>query len=106
MAEASEQLTVLNEKLAIQRVAVKEKTEACEILLEEISAATQKAEEKKSQAVVKGKEIAEQSKIIESEKVSFLSSFSQKSLVRLSPKSRSPIWFISLFEMSPLPSHT
>ena len=71
LADASEQLTVLNEKLAIQRVAVKEKTEACEILLEEISAATQKAEEKKSQAVVKGKEIAEQSNIIESEKVGF-----------------------------------
>lgn len=69
MVEASEQLTMLNEKLSIQQVAVKEKTEACESLLREISASTQQAEEKKKMAVEKGKEIEEQNKIIQVEKV-------------------------------------
>jgi hypothetical protein len=70
LVEASEQLAVLNEKLAVQRIAVVEKTAACEALLEEIAAGTQRAEEKKAMAVEKGKEIAEQSKDIETEKVS------------------------------------
>ena len=70
LVEASEQLGILNKKLAIQRVAVTEKTTACEALLKDISAATQKAEEKKTMAVEKGREIAEQSKIIEVEKAS------------------------------------
>lgn len=69
MVEASEQLTILNEKLSIQQVAVKEKTEACESLLREISESTQQAEEKKKMAVEKGKEIEEQNKIIQVEKV-------------------------------------
>lgn len=69
MVDASEQLTILNEKLTIQRVAVTEKTEACETLLKEISTATQQAEEKKKLAIEKGKEIEEQNKIIKFEKV-------------------------------------
>ena len=69
LVEASEQLAVLNEKLAVQRIAVVEKTAACEVLLKEIAGATQRAEEKKAMAVEKGKEIAEQSKDIETEKV-------------------------------------
>lgn len=69
IAEASEQLAVLNEKLAVQKVAVTEKTAACELLLVEISAATTQATEKKSMAEAKGKEIAEQSIIIGHEKV-------------------------------------
>jgi len=69
IAEASEQLAILNEKLAVQKVAVTEKTAACDTLLKEISSGTKRATEKKKLAEAKGKEIAEQSKIIEVEKV-------------------------------------
>ena len=69
IAEASEQLAILNEKLAVQKVAVTEKTAACEKLLEEISVGTKQATEKKKLAEAKGKDIAEQSKVIEVEKV-------------------------------------
>lgn len=69
IAEASEQLAILNEKLAVQKVAVTEKTAACEKLLEEIASGTTQATEKKKLAEAKGKDIAEQSKVIEVEKV-------------------------------------
>lgn len=69
IAEASEQLNDLNDKLAVQKVAVEEKTIACERLLQEISDGTQKAMEKKQLAVKKGKEIEDQTKIITVEKV-------------------------------------
>lgn len=69
IAEASEMLTVLNEKLAIQKVAVNEKSAACESLLAGITVASSEATEKKGIAESKGKEIAEQSKIIVVEKV-------------------------------------
>ena len=62
-------LAVLNEKLAVQKVAVTEKSAACEALLEEISSGTKHAMEKKKFAEAKGEEIAEQSKIIAVEKV-------------------------------------
>jgi len=67
--EASDQLAVLNEKLASQRVAVVEKTAACEALLNEIASATQRTEDKKSLAEEKGKDAEDQSKAIELEKV-------------------------------------
>ena len=70
--DASEQLNELNEKLAIQKVAVTEKTAACEALLEDISTGAAQATEKKALAQSKGKEIAEQSLIIGVEKVSQL----------------------------------
>ena len=70
LAEASTQLEELNAKLAVQKVAVTEKTEACEALLAEIAAGTTQAQEKKAMAQQKGKEIEEQSKIISVEKVS------------------------------------
>lgn len=70
LAEASVQLNELNEKLAVQKVAVTEKTEACEVLLGEISARTSQAEEKKSFAVSKSKDIQVQSVEISKEKVS------------------------------------
>ena len=69
LAEASDQLAVLNEKLAKQRVAVKEKTEACEVLLANISVGTRQAEQKKTMAISKAKDIEEQSKVIVVEKV-------------------------------------
>lgn len=62
-------LAVLNEKLAVQKVAVTEKTEACEILLEEIASGTAQATEKKQLAITKQKDIEVQSKIISVEKV-------------------------------------
>jgi dynein heavy chain len=70
IAEAREMLTVLNEKLAVQKIAVNEKSAACEALLAGIMSATAEASEKKSIAEVKGKEISEQSEIIQVEKVS------------------------------------
>ncbi|XP_070572584.1 dynein axonemal heavy chain 10-like isoform X2 [Ptychodera flava] len=68
LEEASIQLNELNEKLAVQKVAVTEKTEACEKLLEEISSGTAQATDKKQIAVAKGIEIEEQSKVIAVEK--------------------------------------
>lgn len=46
-----------------------EKSEACEIMLEEISTGTVQATEKKSLAESKGKEIEEQNVVIAKEKV-------------------------------------
>ena len=66
---ASDQLAELNEKLAVQKVAVTEKSEACEKLLAVISENTQKAIEKKQMAEAKKEEIAEQNKLIIVEKV-------------------------------------
>ena len=60
---------MLNAKLAVQKVAVKEKSEACESLLAGIAVASGEASEKKVIAEAKGKEIAEQSVIIMHEKV-------------------------------------
>ena len=68
---ASEQLVELNEKLAIQKVAVTEKTEACENLLDEITQKTTQASEKKELAVGKRSEIAEERVKIAKEKVSY-----------------------------------
>lgn len=65
---ASEQLKELNEKLEVQKVAVTEKSEACEKLLEEIQRATELANEKKKMAIGKKEEISEQNKIIKVEK--------------------------------------
>lgn len=75
-------LEVLNEKLAVQKVAVTEKTAACEILLNEIMGRTKEATEKKSIAEAASKAIAEQSVIIAKEKVAvyFAVSFSEFSL--------------------------
>ena len=66
---ASEQLVELNKKLAVQKVAVTEKTESCEILLAEIAERTGIATEKKQLALGKKTEIAEQNVQIVKEKV-------------------------------------
>lgn len=58
----------LNEKLEVQKVAVTEKSEACEKLLEEIQRATELANEKKKMAIGKKEEISEQNSIIKVEK--------------------------------------
>jgi len=69
LAEASVQLAELNDKLAIQKVAVTEKTIACEKLLTEITSRTQIATEKKIVAEEKSQSVETQSKEIEKEKV-------------------------------------
>lgn len=63
-------MAVLNERLAVQKVAVTEKTEACEKMLAEISVNSKIANEKKTLAEQKAEEIEEQSKVIAVEKVS------------------------------------
>uniref|UniRef100_A0A8C9TU55 Dynein axonemal heavy chain 10 n=1 Tax=Scleropages formosus TaxID=113540 RepID=A0A8C9TU55_SCLFO len=68
LKEASVQLAELNTKLAEQKVVLAEKSSACEILLQEISTNTAVAEEKKTLAEDKAKEIEEQNKVIAVEK--------------------------------------
>ena len=53
----------------MQKVAVTEKTESCEVLLSEIAGRTEIATEKKQMAIGKKEEIAEQNIIIAKEKV-------------------------------------
>ncbi|CAH1233746.1 DNAH10 [Branchiostoma lanceolatum] len=68
LAEASVQLNELNEKLAVQKVAVTEKTAACEALLEEISSSSTEATEKKKFAESTAVKLDEQNKVIAVEK--------------------------------------
>lgn len=60
---------ILNERLEVQKVAVTEKSAACEEMLEEISENSTLATEKKQLAEAKGKDIAVQSVVIVKEKV-------------------------------------
>ncbi|XP_044777260.1 dynein axonemal heavy chain 10 isoform X1 [Neomonachus schauinslandi] len=68
LKEATIQLDELNQKLAVQKVVLAEKSAACEALLEEIATNTAIAEEKKKLAEEKAMEIEEQNKIIAVEK--------------------------------------
>uniref|UniRef100_A0A452SER6 Dynein axonemal heavy chain 10 n=1 Tax=Ursus americanus TaxID=9643 RepID=A0A452SER6_URSAM len=68
LKEATIQLDELNQKLAVQKVVLAEKSAACEALLEEIVTNTAIAEEKKKLAEEKAMEIEEQNKIIAVEK--------------------------------------
>ncbi|XP_037633762.1 dynein heavy chain 10, axonemal [Sebastes umbrosus] len=68
LKEASKQLAELNIKLAEQKVILAEKSIACEALLNEIATNTTVAEEKKTLAEDKAKEIEEQNKVIAVEK--------------------------------------
>jgi dynein heavy chain len=68
LEEASAQLDVLNEQLAEQNIAVKNKTEACNQLLEVITKNTAEAEEKKALAVKKEAELTTQTLQIASDK--------------------------------------
>ena len=67
--EAEVQLDKLNKDLAVQKVMVTKRTEEVEALLREIAEGTKEANEKKDLAIVKGKEIAEQTVVIDKEKV-------------------------------------
>jgi dynein heavy chain len=66
--EAEIELKKLNEDLAIQKVKVTKRTEEVESLLKEIAAGTAEASEKKELAIVKSKDIEEQTKVINKEK--------------------------------------
>ncbi|CAB3257120.1 unnamed protein product [Arctia plantaginis] len=66
--EANVQLDDLNQKLAVQKVIVAEQTKECEVLLKEISKATEAAVAKQTVASIKSAEITEQSKVISEEK--------------------------------------
>ena len=67
--EAEIELKKLNEDLAVQKVKVIKRTEEVESLLKEIADATKEASEKKELAIIKSKEIEEQTKVIDKEKV-------------------------------------
>lgn len=67
--EAEIELKKLNEDLAIQKVKVIKRTEEVESLLKEIADGTAEASEKKELAIIKSKEIEEQTKVIDKEKV-------------------------------------
>ncbi|XP_065190514.1 dynein axonemal heavy chain 10-like [Sycon ciliatum] len=66
--DAAEAISEMGKKLAVQQVAVKEKTQACETLLEEIVQRKGLAEEKQQVAIAKSAEIEEQNKVIAVEK--------------------------------------
>ncbi|KAK2902109.1 hypothetical protein Q8A73_011855 [Channa argus] len=68
LKEASEQLAEMNVKLAEQKVVLAEKSAACEALLDEIATNTAVANEKKTLAETKAKEIEEQNTVIAVEK--------------------------------------
>uniref|UniRef100_A0A1A8GI94 Dynein, axonemal, heavy chain 10 n=1 Tax=Nothobranchius korthausae TaxID=1143690 RepID=A0A1A8GI94_9TELE len=70
LKEASEQLVELNAKLADQKVALAEKTSACETLVKDIVANTSAAEDKKTLAEEKAKEIEVQNNVISVENAS------------------------------------
>lgn len=62
--EASGELAILNEKLAVQKVIVEKATKECEAMLGEIEAGTNAAMEKKDYASLRSNEIEEQARII------------------------------------------
>lgn len=67
--EAEIELKKLNEDLVVQKVKVAKRTEEVEALLKEIADGTAEASEKKELALIKSKEIEEQTKVIDKEKV-------------------------------------
>ena len=66
--EASQQLSVLNAQLEVQKVAVQEKSITCETMLEDITTRKGLALEKQKAAEIKSKEIQVQNKVITVEK--------------------------------------
>lgn len=63
LMEASEQIKVLNEQLKVQKKAVGEKSEACEVLLKDIVEKTEMGKEKQHLAQTKSKEMEEQNTV-------------------------------------------
>ena len=68
IAEAQVQLDNLNVKLVVQKVVVKEKSEACEVMLVDITENKRIAEEKQEESETEAVMIEEQQKIIAIEK--------------------------------------
>lgn len=63
LMEAAEQIKVLNEQLQVQKKAVGEKSQACEILLKDILEKTEMGKEKQQLAQTKSVEMEEQNKV-------------------------------------------
>ena len=63
LMEASEQIKVLNEQLKVQKIAVGKKSDACEVLLKDISEKTEMGKEKQQLAQTKSVEMEEQNKV-------------------------------------------
>ena len=63
LMEATEQIKVLNQQLEVQKVAVTEKSEGCEVLLGDISVKTELGKEKQQMAQTKSVEMEEQNKV-------------------------------------------
>ena len=68
LVESGKQLDTLNAKLSVQKVAVAEKTQSCQKLLNKISQATSEAEAKQGMALAKSNQIEVQTKDITKEK--------------------------------------
>ncbi|ESN96268.1 hypothetical protein HELRODRAFT_67881 [Helobdella robusta] len=68
LLESAVQLNDFNAKLAVQKIAVNEKTQSCQKLLTRIAQATAEAEAKQSLALIKSAQIEEQTKDITREK--------------------------------------
>ena len=73
LMEASEQIKVLNEQLQVQKKAVVEKSEACEVLLKDIAIKTEIGKEKQQLAQTKSIEMEEQNKVREGGNMFWLS---------------------------------
>lgn len=63
LMEAAEQIKVLNDQLKVQKEAVGQKTEGCEILLKDILEKTEMGKEKQQMAQTKSVEMEEQNKV-------------------------------------------
>ena len=65
LMEAAEQIKDLNEQLKVQKEAVGLKSEACELLLKDISEKTEMGKEKQHMAQTKSIEMEDQNKVME-----------------------------------------
>ena len=112
LIQASEDLAILNKKLEDQKVAVTVKTQACEKLLEEITARTSQAKEKQELALAKNKELEEQNVVIAAEKSEAETALQaalpalEEARLALSDLDRGDVTEIRSFAKPPLPVQT
>jgi dynein heavy chain len=112
LIDAAEQIKVMNEKLEVQQVAVKQKSEACDALLVDISSNTDLAKEKQDLAQTKSKEIEEQNKIIAVEKADAEAALAEalpaleEARIALSDLDKSDVTEIRSFAKPPPPVQT
>lgn len=112
LIQASEDLAVLNKKLEKQKIAVTEKTQACEKLLEEITSRTAQAKEKQELALAKNKELGEQNIVIAAEKSAAEDALQaalpalEEARIALSDLDRGDVTEIRSFAKPPMPVQT